>query len=231
MSVIANTFGGKVVWSFVSQFEVGEGLLVVALLLFAIVLVSREFSFLFSYPVLRKHLKSPLSHLFTFLAAAGVLSFALLVLCNMKQLNDILDINGLNLVQYPLSLFGFLGGSAMGQSGRVGYGALALLMWGLTVIALSLARGFTSAVKRFAVPSILFLTVVVFLFDPGEMGSQAVNLVSGVTFNGIPLLSNWFLLTVSLSLTIFNLLYEGLGRKEIIRFSGTHTTSSGVRAA
>jgi hypothetical protein len=60
------------------------------------------------------------------------------------------------------------------------------------------------------VPSILFLTIVVLLFDPREMDSQAINLVSGFTLNGISLLSNWFLLTVSLSLTIFELVYESV---------------------
>ncbi len=228
MGVIADTFGGQVVWSFVSQFEVAEGvLIVVLLLLFAIVMEACGFGFLFDSPILSKHLKSPLSHLFTSLAALGIASFVLLVLCNMKQLNNVLDINGWNLVQYPLSLLGFLGGSALGQNGRVGYGALALLIWGLTIAALSLARGFAKAVKFFALPSILFLTVVVLLFDPGEMDSQAVNVVSGFTFNGMSLLSNWSLLTISLFLTAFELLYHRLG-KESIRFLNRQRQSAGM---
>ena len=120
----------------------------------------------------------------------------------MKQMCSVLDINGLNVVQYPLRLLGFVGGSAYEPSGRTGYGALAFLIWGLTIVALSLAKGFTKAVKYFAVPSILFLTVVVLLFDPIEMDSQAVNLVSGFTFDGMLPLSNWFLLTVSLCFTV-----------------------------
>jgi hypothetical protein len=104
--------------------------------------------------------------------------------------------------QYPLNLLGVFGGSAYAQNGRLGYGALAFLIWGLTIGALSLAIGFTKAVKFFAVPSILFLTIVVLLFDPMEMDRQAINLVSGFTLDGISLLSNWFLLTLSLCLTV-----------------------------
>jgi len=211
MSVIATTLGGKVVWSLVSQFEVTEGIATVAfLLLLGVIIESCGFGFLFDSPVLSNHLKPRLSHLFTFLAVAGIFSFALLVLCNSKKLRDVLDINGWNVVQYPLNLLGFLGGSAMGQNGRMGYGALALLTWGLTIVFLSLAIGFTRAVKFFALPSLLFLTVVVLLFDPREMDSQAINLVSGFTFDGMSLLSNWFLLTVSLFFTVFGLVHERL---------------------
>jgi hypothetical protein len=219
MGVIADTFGGKLVWSFVSQFEVTEGLLIVAVvLLSAVALKYSRLGYLFDSPVLSKHLKSPLSNLFNVLAAAGGVSFALLVLCNMKQLNSVLDVNGLNLVQYPLRVLGFLGGSALGQNGAVGYGALALMIWGLTIVALSLSRGLAMAVKSFALPSVLFLTVVVFLYDPGEMTSQAVNVVSGFTFNGISLLSNWCLLTISLSFSAVELIPRTLGRKASTRF-------------
>lgn len=216
------------VWSSVSQFEVVEGLLVAALTLLAVVVESRKSSSLFSSPLLNRHLKSPLSRLFTVLAAAGALCFALLVVCNLKRINDVIDVGGLDLVQYPLRVLGFFGGSAMGEYGRAGYGALGLLVWGLTVVALSLARGFVSAVKRFAVPSVLFLTVVVLLFDPGEMDIQAVNVVSGITYDGMSLLSNWFLLTVSLSLVVFDLLYGRLQRKGIVHFNGARMQSSGA---
>lgn len=212
MSVIATTFGGKLVWSFVSQFEVAEGIAAVAvLLLLATIIESFGFGFLFDSPVLSSHLKSHLSHLFAFLAVLGIFSYALLVLGNTKQVRDFLNANGWNVVQYPLNLLGYIGGSAMGQDGRMGYGALALLAWGLTIVFLSLAIGFTRAVKFFALPSVLFLTVVVLLFDPREMDSQAINLVSEFTFDGMSLLSNWFLLTVSLFFTVFGLVYERLG--------------------
>lgn len=210
---IARTFANQgsvvTVLSFVSQFEVTEGLVVVSLLLlFVVIAKSCRFGLLFDSSIVSSHLKPRLSYLFAVLAVAGALSFTLLVLCNMKQLCNILDINGWNVVQYPLNLLGFLGGSALGQNGRVGYGVLTFLVWGLTIIALSFAIGFVKAVKLFAVPSILFLTIVVLLFDPREMDSQAVNLLSGFTFNGISLLSNWFLLTVSLFLIIFEFVYE-----------------------
>lgn len=197
-------------WSSISQFEVIEGLVVVSFFSLFVVIAKSYRIGLFDSPILSSHLKSRFSYLFAVLAVAGALSFILLVLCNMEQLRSLLDINGWNVVQYPLNLFGFLGGSALGQNGRVGYGVLAFLIWGLTIIALSLAIGFVKAVKLFAVPSILFLTIVVLLFDPREMDSQAINLVSGFTLNGISLLSNWFLLTVSLSLTIFELVYESV---------------------
>jgi hypothetical protein len=212
MSVIATTFGGKLVWSFASQFEVTEGVAAVAfLLLLAVIVESCGFGFLFDSPVLSNHLKSRLSYLFAFLAFAGISSYALLVLCNSRKLRSVIDINGWNVVQYPLNLFGYLGGSAMGQDGRMGYGTLALLTWGLTIVFLSLVIGLTRAVKFFALPSILFLTVVVLLFDPREMDIQAINLASKVTFDGVSLLSNWFLLTVSLFFTVYGLTHERLG--------------------
>jgi hypothetical protein len=212
MSVIATTFGGKLVWSFVSQFEVTEGIAAVAfLLLVAVIIESCGFGYLFRSPVLSNHLKSRISPLFAFLAFAGIFSYALLVLCNLRKLRDIIDINGWNVVQYPLNFLGYLGGSAMGQNGRMGYGALAFLTWGLTILFLSLVIGFARAVKFFALPSVLFLTVVVLLFDPREMDSQAINLVTEFTFNGVSLLSNWFLLTVSLFFTVYGLMHERLG--------------------
>lgn len=207
-----STFGGPLVWSLVSQFEVVEGALIaVALLSFAA--AADYLGLLSDDRALGAHLKSPFSRLCTVLAALGALSFALLVMCNMGRLDHVLDINGWNLIQYPLTLFGYLGGSAMGKGGLDGYGALALLIWGLTLLALSLGRGFKRAVRLFALPSILFLTIVVLLFDPREMDSQAVNLVSGFTYGGISLLSNWSLLTVSLFSTVFGLAYEARGRR------------------
>lgn len=218
MSVITKTFGGPLVWTPASQFEVVEGIVVVAVLFLLMGVVSRGYGALFRSSTLNWHLRSPLSRLFSALAVAGALSYALLVMCNMGQLKAVLDVGNLDVVQYPLRVFGLVGGSAMGQYGGEGYGALALLIWGATILALSLARGFASAVKLFAVPSILFLTIVVLLYDPGEMASQAVNVVSGIRFNGVSLLSNWFLLTTSSSLTVFELAYEGVFRGRFVRF-------------
>lgn len=212
MGVIATTFGGKVVWDYVSQFEVTEGLVAVAfLLLCAVVIESYGFGLRLDSPSPRNRLNAHLSHLFTFLALGGTLSYVLLVLCNTKRLLGIIDVNGWNVVQYPLSLLGFLGGTAMGPDGRLGYGALAFLAWGATILFLSLVIGFPKAVKFFALPALVFLTAEVFLFDPREMDSQAINLVSDLTFKGMPLLSNWFLLTVSLFFTVFGLTRDRVG--------------------
>lgn len=218
MGVIATTFGGNLVWSLVSQFEVTEGVVAVAaLLLFATLMESWGVGSLLDSNAPRNFLRSRLSPVFAFLGAGGALSFVLLVLCNSREVLRVLDVNGLNVVQYPLSLLGFLGGSALGQNGRLGYGALALATWGLTIGALCVPLGLARAVKFFALPSILFLTVVVLLFDPGEMDIQAINLVSGFTFDGMSLLSNWFLLTVSLLLTVFGLVHERLGLPGLTR--------------
>jgi|GEM_PF-2852199 len=212
MSVIATTFGGSLVWSFVSQLEVAEGVVAVAALLpLAFVMESSGIGSLLDSTYLSSLLRSRLSPLFTFLGAGGALSFALLVLCNSRKVNHVLDVNGLNIVQYPLGLLGSLGGSALGQGGQLGYGALALVTWVLTLGALSIPMGFSRAVKFFALPSLLFLTVVVLLFDPTEMDSQAINLVSNFTFDGVSLLSNWFLLTVSLFFTFYGLVHRRPG--------------------
>ena len=212
MSVIATTFGGNLVWSFVSQFEVTEGVVAVAALLpFAVFVESFGLGSLLDSTAASNFLRARLSPLFAFLGAGGALSFALLVLCNFRRVNGVLDASGLNIVQYPLGLLGFLGGSALGQDGKLGYGALALVTWVLTLGAFSIPLGFTRAVKFFAMPSLLFLTVVVLLFDPGEMDSQAINLVSNLDFDGVSLLSNWFLLTVSLFFTAYGLVHGRLG--------------------
>ena len=212
MGVIAATFGGNLIWSLASQFEVTEGVVIVAVLLpFAVIFESLGVASLLDSTALRELLRSRLSPVFAFLGAGGALSFVLLVLCNSRTVCRVLDVNGLNVVQYPLNLMGFLGGSALGQDGRLGYGALALATWGLRIGALSIPLGLARAVKFFALPSILFLTVVVLLFDPAEMDSQAINLVSSFTFDGMSLLGNWFLLTVSLFFTVFGLVQESLG--------------------
>lgn len=239
MGVIANTFGGEVVWSFASQFEVTEGILVVAAVSFLAVAM-RYFGFgsLFDNYVLRRHVKPPLSLLCTLIAGLGALGFDVMVLCNLQRLDRVIDVHGWNVVQYPLGLLGYLGGSAMGQGGRLGYGLLALLVWGFTFASLSLGAGVTRAVKLFALPSILFLTVVVFLFDPREMASQAINILSGVTFEGISLVSNWSLLTVSLSFTVL-FAYEGWARRDSTRLGRStlvslqralHPSTYGIRA-
>ena len=212
MSVIATTFGGDLAWSFVSLFEVLEGVVAVAALLpFAILIESWGLGSLLDSTRLSNLLRSHLSPLFAFLGAGGALSFVILVLCNSRKVNSVLDVNGVNIVQYPLGLLGFLGGSALGQSGRLGYGALALVVWVLTLGALSVAMGSARAWKFFALPSLVFLTVEVLLFDPGEMDRQAINLVSSLTFDGMSLLSNWFLLTVSLFFTAYGLLHHRTG--------------------
>jgi hypothetical protein len=212
MSVIATTFGGNLVWSFVSEFEVIEGVLAVAALLpLSVVMESWGVGSTLDSTRLNNLLRSRLSPLFALLGAGGALSFVLLVLCNSRKVCSVLDVNGVNIVQYPLAVLGFIGGSALGQNGQLGYGALALVIWILTLGALSIPMGFARAVKFFALPSILFLTIAVLLFDPREMDSQAINLVSQLTFDGVSLLSNWFLLTVSLFFTVYGLTRGRLG--------------------
>jgi hypothetical protein len=214
MSVITTTFGGKLIWSWVSQFEVAEGLLAVALLLSSVILIEAlGLSSRLDSRIFRFHLKPRLSYVFTLVAAGGTVSYALLVLCNMEQLRNVIDINGWNVVQYPLDLLGAVGGGAMASNGRDGYGALALLMWIATLLSVTLSAGLSKAVRYFAMPSIIFLTCVVLLFDPGEMDSQAINIVSGITFNNVSLMSNWFLFTASLSLAIFEVIRSRLESK------------------
>ena len=225
MSLIATTFGGDLVWSFVSQFEVFEGVVAVAALLpVAVIMDSRGLGRRLDSLVVTRRLRSRLSPLFAFLGVGGALSFALLVLCNSRKVDSVLDVNGVNIVQYPLSVLGFIGGSALGQNGSLGYGALALVTWVLTLGALSVAMGTARAWRFFALPSVLFLTVEVLLFDPVEMDSQAINLVSNFTFDGVSLLSNWFLLTVSLFFTAYGLM---LGRLGASKHAGTSPGRSG----
>ncbi|MDA4115033.1 MAG: hypothetical protein OK442_00590 [Thaumarchaeota archaeon] len=210
--MIATPFGGDLVWSFATQFEVLEGVVAVAALLpLAFLVESRGLGPRLDSFVVTRSLRSRLSPLFAFLGAGGALSFALLVLCNSRKVNRVLDVRGVNIVQYPLTLLGFIGGSALGQNGSQGYGALALVTWVLTLGALSVAMGTARAWRFFALPSVLFLTVVVLLFAPVEMDSQAINLVSSFTFDGVSLLSNWFLLTVSLFFTAYGLAHGRLG--------------------
>jgi hypothetical protein len=210
MGVIATTFGGSLIWSRVPQLEVAEGVVAVAALLPLVLLMeSRGVGSLLDSNAPRRILRSHLSPVFAFLGAGGALCFVLLVLCNSKKINGVLDVNNLNVVQYPLSLLALLGGSALGPGGQLGYGALAFVVWVLTIGALSIPLGIARTVKFFALPSILFLVVFVLLFDPGQMDNQAINLASGFTLEGVSLLSNWFLLTVSLFFTVFGLVYKG----------------------
>jgi hypothetical protein len=206
MSVIASTFGGEVVWSFATLLEVAEGLAAIGLLLLlSSTAKSRGLGPLLDSPLLDKSLKAPLSYLFAFLGTLGVFSFLIMGACDMKRVCDVLDASGWDIVQYPLGILGRLDGSAYGPGGVTGYGALALMTWVGTVFLLTLGAGFKRAVTLFAVPSLLFLTTVVLLFDPGDMGSHALNLVSGASIDGVSILSNWSLLTVSLFFTVYAL--------------------------
>ncbi|MGH9919999.1 MAG: hypothetical protein ACRD6W_14180, partial [Nitrososphaerales archaeon] len=136
--MIATTFGGDLVWSFISQFEVLEGVAAVAALLpLAFFVESRRLGPRLDSLVVTRRLRSRLSPLFAFLGVGGALTFALLVLCNSKKVDHVLDVSGVNIVQYPLSVLGFIGGSALGQNGTLGYGAFALVTWVLTLGALS----------------------------------------------------------------------------------------------
>ena len=209
MSVIASTFGGQVVWSFVTELEVVEGLAAIGLLLLlSSAAKSWGFGRLLDSSLLNARLRPPFSYLFALLGALGVLSFLILGLCDTKRVCDVIDASGWDIVKYPLALLGRFDGSAYGPGGAIGYGALALMTWVGTVFLLTLGVGFVRAVKLFAVPSLLFLTVVVFLFDPGDMGNHALNLVSSAALDGVPLLSNWSLLTISLFFTVYALVLD-----------------------
>ena len=142
----------------------------------------------------------------------------------MRQLNSIIDVGGLNVVQYRLRILGYFRGSAAGESGRYGYGALALLIWALSMAALALGKGLLAALRWFALPSMLFLAVIVLLFDLKEMSVQAVNFVFGLTYNGVSLPSDWFVLTASLPLVILELVYEGLWKKRDARIERSRIT-------
>jgi len=227
VSVIATTFGGNLAWSFVSEFQVAEGVIAVAALLpLALTIESRGVGPRLDSLVLSSRTRSRLAPLFAFLGVAGILSFAILVLCNLKRVDRVLDASGVNIVQYPLSLLGFLGGSALGQNGRLGYGVLAFMTWALSIGALSVAIGSARAWKFFALPSLLFLAVVVLLFDPVEMDRQAINLASGFSFDGVSLLSNWFLLTVSFFFTAYGLLHDRFSPVRRARSTRTALTGS-----
>jgi hypothetical protein len=206
LSVIASTFGGELVWSSLTQLEVAEGLAAIGLLLLLSAAArSWGFASLLDSQSLNRHLRLPFSYFFAFLGVLGVVSFLSLGLCDTRRVCEVLDASGWNIVQYPLGFFGQVGGSSLGPGGAVGYGLLALMTWVVTLVFLSLGVGLARSVKLFAVPSLLFLTVVVLLFDPGDMAAHALNLVSGVNLDGMPLLSNWSLLTVSLFFTVYAL--------------------------
>jgi hypothetical protein len=191
------------IWSFVSQFQVEEGAAAVAvIMLLAVVIDSSGFG-LFESRILSSHLKFPLSGFFALMGVLGALSFSVLGLCGMKRVCNVIDASRVNVIHYPLGLMGLVGGAAFGPGGRLGYGTLSLFTWLAALLFLSIAVGVKRAGKFFALPSLLFLATAVLLFDPRQMSAQAVNIASHITFDRISLLSNWFLLTVSLSLMAF----------------------------
>ncbi|MDG6915795.1 MAG: hypothetical protein JRN58_06045 [Nitrososphaerota archaeon] len=234
MGIIGNTVGGQVVWSFASQLEVAEGVALVVLA--SALLVAAERSGL-SPRVdhsLQARLDPRLSQLCTSLGVLGALSFGLLAACNFRVVNRVVDVFGLDLVQYPLRALSYVGGTPMGPGGRLGYGALALVAWIFAVACLSLGEGVRRAARLFAAPSILFLSVLVLVFDPGQMDIQAVNIASGATFEGVSLVSNWSLFVVSLSFTALGLArgrpLRAL-RKSVARLTpSAFSTPSGTRS-
>jgi hypothetical protein len=77
----------------------------------------------------------------------------------------------------------------------VGYGTIALTMWGLTILALSLHKGFIGSLKIFGFPAILFLTVMLWMFDSRDMIYHVTNFAMW-SLRGIDLVSNWFVLVI-----------------------------------
>jgi hypothetical protein len=190
------TYSGiTIVWSSVSQFEVAEGLTVVALLLLVLIIFRQtrsDFSRLGS-SALGKHLKPRLSYLSTALALVGASVFVLFVLSNTHDPGDAMPAALASIPKCVVRLFGF--------HGRTGYGMAAFVVWALTLACLSLAKGFIDAMKLFGFPAVLLLTTMVLVFDPYAMDVHAANFASW-TFGSTYLFSNWFLFVMSLSFVL-----------------------------
>jgi len=80
------------------------------------------------------------------------------------------------------------------------YGAVAFVVWGLTLFALALRRGLVGAIRAFGLPALLFLTAVLLALDSVEMVSHVTMFLTW-SLGGIPLLNNWSLFVVSVGLT------------------------------
>jgi hypothetical protein len=199
------SYAGVIVWNWLAQVEVIEGIIVIGTAL----VIARLVRFDFGYEM-HSRPRLPL----VLVGIVSTISYAVLVLCNSRQgMNTVsgVGLGGVDLMRYPLGLLGFFGGSSLGPSGADGYGLFSLMVWVLAFISFSLGIGVARTMRLFTFPSMLFLAVFVLLVDPGEMSKQAVNVVAGLAYDGVSLLSNWLLLTVSLFFTVFLNLERRIG--------------------
>jgi len=90
---------------------------------------------------------------------------------------------------------------------------MAIGAWGLAMLALSSRKGITWALKAFGLPAILYLTVMVLVFDSLEMTTPVTLLVSKLSLYGIDLVSNWLVLMVASFLFVYGLAYKKLGSR------------------
>jgi glucan phosphoethanolaminetransferase (alkaline phosphatase superfamily) len=98
------------------------------------------------------------------------------------------------------NLFDFKTIQATGSS----FGVVAFAIWGVTVVCLSIGRGFANAMRVFGLPAILFLMALLLVCDPPTMTAHVTNFaIWSADYNNVDLVSNWFVLTVTLFLTLW----------------------------
>ncbi|MGD0477930.1 MAG: hypothetical protein ABSB29_07175 [Nitrososphaerales archaeon] len=79
------------------------------------------------------------------------------------------------------------------------YGAMAFAVWCLTILVLASRRGFVSAVRIFGFPAILLFMAKLLVINAGEMTNHVTNFLP-FSFDGIEIVSNWFVLVISAGL-------------------------------
>jgi len=87
-------------------------------------------------------------------------------------------------------------------------GVVALAIWGLTVLCLTLRKGFIGALRIFGLPAIVFLGVTLLYFYLDQMTNHATNFTTW-SLGGIYILSNWTVFVASASLEASLILDHG----------------------
>lgn len=179
---------GTPVWFYWSYAEIAEGLAVAVVL--SLLFMSRRSSFSWLNKPLVPRFPKRLLIVLMLIGASAFVFFA------------VIDAT-YRVLSFSPSFVRFFYFKSIQTTGS-SFGVAAFVVWGLISFCLFLAKGLTSAMRIFGLPSILFLMILLLIFDSGEMPMHATNFTTW-SLSGISIVSNWFVLIVTSSLVVLGL--------------------------
>ncbi len=185
-------------WLYRSYAETSEGLAVVAMLLLLYPMKRAALSL--SHPVT---LSKPMRRLAFSISLAGAVAFLVMVGIDVSYAQKYFP-SLHDSASTALSYFHFYAlqpqGSALGSMAVLA-ATVATLGFMIYHLEKGLPSAFAWALRRFTLPAIITLQVLLLVSDPSEMPVHVTNFASW-SLGGVAVLSNWFVLIVALFLTL-----------------------------